>query len=92
MLILKILKNVTQIGILATYAILVGLVISFPLLYSLREGFFTLLRWELPLANMKIEDSLFPMFAVAMICVVLRGLKRVLSTVIGSMATGQERE
>ena len=75
-------------GIFATYAILVGLVLCFPVVYSMREGLFALLRWDSALASVKIENSLLPMFAVAMICVILRGLKHVLSSAIDRLTSG----
>ena len=91
MLPLKILRSATQLGILVTYVILAGLIVCFPVLYSMQEGFFALIRWESPLVNVKIQDSLFPMFAIAMICVILRGLKHLLSTAIDRM-TSEARE
>jgi hypothetical protein len=89
---LKILRDATQVGILATYVILGSLVVAFPILYSMQEGFFALLRWESPLASMKIEDSLFPMFTVALLCVILRGLKHAVSAAIDRMTPGARVE
>ena len=92
MLALRILRDATQVAIFATYVILGGLVVAFPILYSMQEGLFALVRWEFPLANTTIQDSLFPMFATALLCVILRGLKYMVSAVIDRMTPGATEE
>ncbi len=82
MYLLKALRAAARLGILATYVILAGSVIFYPVLYSLEEGLFTMLRVN-PLQEFaNIKDSLVPMFLAALLCVVFRLVERTLSFVI----------